>query len=106
VGARNDVVALREARQQVGEGRQLTARVLDEIGRMREQVGRPDYGKVERLLGQLALRLAKTSEAMEEMWSIRLHARQVEEEGLDMRLTALEASMAALAKRLGGDESA
>lgn len=101
-GARNDLNALKDARRHAGEAVTSTERAMDELARMREGMGRPDYGKMDRLLGQLALNLAKVSKHLEEMWTLRAMARQsMEDDDMAARLADIEAQMRELMHQIG-----
>lgn len=90
-GGYNDMNALRTARRATADAAATLERALDELARMREHVGRPDYGRLERRLGELALQMSKTTTALEEMWTIRSGAGRTELEALERRVAALEA---------------
>lgn len=97
-GGYNDMDALRTARRATADASTTLERALDEVARMREHVGRPDYGRLERRLGELALQMAKTTTALEGMWTIRSGSqrdpRRTELEALEKRVAALEAERA------------
>ena len=74
----------------------ITARD-DEVARMREQIGRPDYSVLVQTLGQQAIVLSKVSSAPEEMWVIRAQAARAQDDDVLMqRLASLEMQLAAL----------
>lgn len=94
VGARNDLEALKRARRHHNEAVTKAERASDEIARMRESTGRPDYGRLTALVGELSLHLARVTRPLEEMWAIRAGAGQLADDDLAERLAALEAEMA------------
>lgn len=95
-GARNDLEALKTARRHHSEAIAKAERASDEIARMREATGRPDYGRLTTLIGELSLHLAKVTRPLEEMWAIRAASGQLADDDLAERLAAVEAEVAEL----------
>lgn len=101
VGARNDLFALKQARQYTASAVTTAEKAIDELARMRDAVGRPDYGRMHSYLSQLAIELAKTSKAQDEMWVIRELAGQTVDAALAARLADVEAQLAELMQLIG-----
>lgn len=100
VGARNDIFALKNARRLVGQAADDTEKSLGEVMRMREAIGRPDYNRINHLLGKMAGTLAKVSRELDEMYVIRANAGVLDNTDLEERVASLEAQVAELTYKL------
>ena len=100
VGARNDIFALKNARRLVGQAADDTERSLGEVMRMREAIGRPDYNRINHLLGKMAGTLAKASRELDEMYVIRANAGVLPETDLEEEVARLKERQAALEAEL------
>jgi transcription elongation GreA/GreB family factor len=92
-GAREDNTALAEARRHVEAAASTADRMIDRIETMRESVGRPDYGQLERLVALLSTHLRRAVTQLWEMERIRLEAGGRASSDLGKRVAELEAKV-------------
>lgn len=101
VGGYKDANALKEARRATSIATSKAETVMREVSRIREHVGRPDYGFLNSTLGELLLHLSRNSSALDEMWNLRAQAGQTVGDDVTTRVEMLEAQMAELMRRIG-----
>lgn len=101
VGARNDLTALKDARRFAGDATIQVERAITRVGHMREGMGRPDYGPLDRTLGEIALSVSKINVSIEKLWVTRAQAGLTNEEELVERLSIVEAELQSLKETIG-----
>ena len=71
IGGYNDRYAMTQAMQNSAAAIQTLDQMLDTVEGMKNSTGRPDYGKLEHLIAQLAVRLAHMQSNLQQMKEIR-----------------------------------
>lgn len=109
-GARNDLEALKKARRFNREAAEIIEKGFNEVDHMVTRVGRPDYGPIKGILGQLSNLNAEVFSALDEMLTLRKKAGMVADTAqvtdkdvteLRDRLQAVEAQLAGLYESVG-----
>lgn len=94
------IECLKQARESTDMALTMLDAMTDELCRMEQAPGQPNYSNAYALLTKLAVCNAIVSKNLEEMWALRAQAGQVADNELQERVTALEAQIEQLLRTM------